>query len=232
MLGLVVRTAAAEDTASIKGKALFKGESAKYVRHEVPTDKDPNCKKSKAKIGEYAVILNKKDDPITIRNVLVSVKEGLGDKKFPPLTDPVKLTQFGCEYDPHVVAMMSTQPLKVFNGDDTNHNIHLLPAKNSQENFSQPVKDLEKGRELKLVAEPPFFVKCEVHPWMGCYIAVFDHPFFAVTGEEGTYEIKGLPPGKYVLEAWHEKLGTMTANVEVTSGETKETDFTFEPDKK
>ena len=88
----------------------------------------------------------------------------------------------------------------------------------------QPTDDM-----VKLVAEDVFRVNCDVHPWMGCYIGVYTHPFFAVTGKDGTFELKGLPPGKYVIEAWHETFGTQTATIEVAIDETKEYDFTFAP---
>ena len=117
------------------------------------------------------------------------------------------------------------------NGDDTNHNIHFLPEVNEEMNFTQPKKDLEKGREIKLVAETPFKVKCDVHPWMGCHIAVFKHPFFNVTGKDGTFELKGMPSGKYVIEAWHEKFGSQTIEIDVATGQTAEADFTYEPGK-
>ena len=70
-------------------------------------------------------------------------------------------------------------------------------------------------------------VKCNVHPWMKSYIGVVKHPFFAITGKEGTFEIKGLPPGEYTIEAFHEKLGRMTQKVTVGAKETKTVDFTF-----
>jgi len=124
---------------------------------------------------------------------------------------------------------MEGQQLEIRNSDDTNHNIHFLPKKNQEYNKSQPKKDMKD--EIKLVAEAPFHVKCDVHPWMGAQIAVFNHPFFAVTGEDGAFEIKGLPAGKYVVEAWHENaaFGILTMNVEVASGATVEKDFTYEP---
>jgi uncharacterized protein (DUF2141 family) len=86
-------------------------------------------------------------------------------------------------------------------------------------------------QELTLTAEDPFKIKCDVHPWMGAYIGVFNHPFFAVTGDDGTFTITGLPPGKYVIRAWHEEFKTIDMTVEVASGETKEADFTYEPGK-
>jgi len=219
--------ALAEDNAVIKGKVLFKGDSEKYKRETLDTSKDANCAK---KIGSEQVVLNKKTDPVTIKNVLVSIKEGLGEKKFPAKAEPAVLNQKDCQYTPHVLAVMEGQSVTIKNSDPTNHNIHFLPKLNEEFNKTQPKQDMEDTVKLKV--EAPFKVKCDVHPWMGMHVAVFNHPFFSVTGEEGTFEIKGLPPGKYTVEAWHEKFGNLTASVEVTSGATKDQDFTFEPDKK
>lgn len=219
--------ALAEDNAVIKGKAIFKGDPAKHRRQVIPTDKDPNCKKAKSKIGTENVIINTKTDPLTLRNVMVYVKEGLGDKKFDPPSDPFVLDQVGCQYKPHVITIMEGQKLRVRNSDPTNHNIHFLPKVNQEMNFSQPKQGMEK--DIELTVEDVFKVKCDVHPWMGAFVKVFDHPFFAVTDRDGTFEIKGLPAGTYVVEAWHEEFGKQTMNVEVAVDETKEVDFTFEP---
>lgn len=218
----------ADDNSVVKGKVIFKGDPAKFKRETIDTTKDPNCKANAPKgIGTEEVIIDKDNTPPTLRNVLVTVKDGLGGRKFDAPKTPVTIDQVGCQYKPHVVALQKGQPLKVRNGDDTNHNIHFQPKVNQEHNFSQPKKDMEK--DLELVTEAPFHVKCDVHPWMGAWVAVYEHPFFSVTGKEGTFELKNLPPGKYVIEAWHEKFGTQTATVEVKSGETKEQDFTFEP---
>lgn len=228
-LGAVTVPAKGEDNAVIKGKVIFKGDPTKdeYKRKPLETGKDANCNK---KIGSEGVVLNKKTDPITIKNVIVSIKEGLGDRKFPAKKEEAILDQVGCQYTPHVLAVMEGQPVMIRNSDPTNHNIHFLPKINEEFNKTQPKQGMQDKITLK--TEAPFQVKCDVHPWMGMHIAVFNHPFFSVTGDEGTFEIKGLPPGKYTVEAWHEKFGTETANVEVTSGATKDADFTFEPGKK
>lgn len=222
--------AMAGDMSKVQGKIIFKGDADKFKRTVMDTSKDPNCAKAKAKIGSWEVVINKKTEPMTLANVLVHIKSGLDPNTvFPVPGEKVTLTQIGCEYLPHTVALMEGQTLVILNGDDTNHNVHLMPKVNEEANFSQPKKDLEQGKELKLKTEAPFHVKCDVHPWMGANLAVLSHPFFSVTGEEGTYEIKGMPPGTYDIEAWHEKFGTVVASVTIKPGETKDVDLVFEP---
>lgn len=221
-------TAAMAEKTTVRGKVIFKGDASKFKRTKLNTSKDPKCKMAKKSIGTYDVILNKKTDPITIKNVLVSIKSGLADRVFPVPSEPVVLTQFGCEYKPHVMGIMEGQELKILNGDETNHNIHFLPKANDQYNFSQPKKDLEKGKTITLDAEAPFRVKCDVHPWMGCHIGVFKHPFYDVTDKEGKFEITGMGAGSYTLELWHETFGTMTADFTVAKGQTTDIDIEFE----
>ncbi len=216
------------DANVITGKVIFKGNAGDYKRKVIDTSKDPNCKKAKTKIGSQKVIINKKTTPMTLRNVLVSIKDGLGNKMFPTPSEPVVLTQFGCQYKPHVFGIVAGQKLKILNGDNTNHNIHFLPKKNQEHNFTQPKKDMENGKVITLVEEDVFKVKCDVHPWMGCHIGVFKHPFFNVTGKDGTFTLTGMPDGTYTLEAWHEEFGKQTASVTVEGG-TANVDLTFEP---
>jgi hypothetical protein len=113
----------------------------------------------------------------------------------------------------------------VKNDDSTLHNIHPLPQNNREWNKAEaPGVAVEETFSREEVAIP---VKCNVHPWMKGYIAVFKHPYFAVTGKGGSFDLKNLPPGTYTLTAWHEKLGTATQKVTVGGAETKSVEFVF-----
>jgi plastocyanin len=147
-----------------------------------------------------------------LQNVFVYVKDGLGDRTFQPPKTPVVLDQEGCQYLPHVFGVQVGQPVRILNSDATLHNVHAVPKVNAEFNFGQPNKGDERVRTFdKPEIMVPF--RCDVHGWMNSYGGVVAHPFFAVTKEDGSFEIKGLPEGTYTLEAWHERLGTQTASV-------------------
>ncbi len=170
-----------------------------------------------------------------LQNVFVYIKAGLEGKRFKVPEDAVLINQKGCMYEPHVFGMMATQSLLVRNSDHTAHNIHSLAkvSPNPQFNFgqTQPKDDLltttSKDKTF-LAPEIMVKVKCEVHGWMHCWVGVLPHPYFAVSDEKGGWKIPNRPPGKYTIEAWHEKLGTQTQEIELKAGETKALDFTFE----
>jgi len=161
-----------------------------------------------------------------LKNVVVAIKK----EDSPDLTGEVPkeaavIDQKGCMYSPHVLAMMVGQEFKVKNSDPFLHNIHSLATTNPPFNKGQPnVNDGEKFDSPK--APETFHVKCDVHPWMSCYVAVFDHPFFSVSDDAGKFDIKGLPDGDYTVLAWHEKLGTQEQKVSVKDGK-GEVNFTF-----
>lgn len=169
------------------------------------------------------VVVNDND---TLRNVFVYVKEGLGDARYAATGPEPELDQHGCMYTPHVLGAVAGQTIRFKNADPTNHNIHPLPMQNREWNQSQPPgsSDIEQSFARPEIMIP---VKCNVHPWMIAYIGILPHPFFSVTGDDGSFEIKGLPPGDYVIEAWHEKYGTFTQNVTVGASESKEIEFTI-----
>lgn len=159
-------------------------------------------------------------------NVFVYVKEGLEGQTFPAASGSVQLQQDGCRYLPHVFGVRVGQTLEIVNSDPTLHNIHATPAANDEFNTGQPIEGMVYERVFD-AAEVMVPFKCDVHGWMNAYAGVLDHPFFGVTGDDGGFDLNGLPPGDYVVEAWHEMLGTQTQNVTVSEGGTAELSFTF-----
>ena len=211
---------------SITGTITFEGKAPKMK--PLRLDADPICVANNeiAPKKEWLIL----DENKGVKNVLVFVTEGLNIDYSPP-GEPVVIDQKGCIYSPHVLGIMAGQQLDILNNDGTLHNIHALPKVNKEFNKAQPRS--KKKLSVKFEKpEAPFKVKCDVHPWMGAYIGVFDHPCFAVSGDDGTYIISDLKPGEYVIEAWHEKLGSQTANVTVSDSAAHQ-NFTFKkPSKK
>jgi plastocyanin len=162
-------------------------------------------------------------------NAFVYVKSGLpaGAKYAPPATAAV-IDQRGCEYHPRVFGMQVGQKLEIKNDDAVLHNIKAVPHMNRGFNISQPTAGMTTTRTFdKEEVMVPF--QCNVHSWMQAHAGVLSHPFYAVSSPDGKFSIKGLPPGTYTVEAWHEKLGTQTGTVTVGKGETKTQDFNFTP---
>src|SRR5258705_8478379 len=162
-------------------------------------------------------------------NAFVYVKSGLpaGATYAPPST-PAVIDQKGCEYHPRVFGMQVGQKLEIKNDDAVLHNIKAVPHTNRGFNISQPSAGMTTTRTFdKEEVMVPF--QCNVHGWMQAHAGVLSHPFYAVSSPDGKFTIKGLPPGTYTIEAWHEKLGTQTGTVTVGAGETKTTDFNFSP---
>ena len=161
-----------------------------------------------------------------LQNVFVYVKDGLGDLKFPVPATAVTLDQKGCTYLPRVFGIQAGQTLEILNSDETLHNIHALPMNNREFNRGQALKGL-KSTHTFTTPEVMVPFKCDVHSWMNAWVGVLNHPFYAVSGSGGTFDIQKLPPGTYTIEAWHEKLGTQTQMVTIGPKETKELSFTF-----
>lgn len=160
-----------------------------------------------------------------LENAFVYIKEGLADYAFAPPADEVVIDQVGCVYRPLVVGVQVGQPLTFVNSDTVLHNVHTLPQENRGANFSMPTRGM---RTSKKFGEPEVMIrtKCDVHPWMRAYIGVVAHPHFAVTGPDGAFRFQGVPPGEYVVELWHETLGTQTQKIAVPDKGTVRADFT------
>lgn len=160
-----------------------------------------------------------------LANVFVYVREGLGDLEFPTPQEGTEIDQQGCRYIPHVMGVQTGQTLVIRNSDGILHNINAQPEQNRGFNISQPVNmTSERTFPIQEIMIP---LRCDVHGWMNAYLGIVEHPFFAVSAEDGSFDLSTLPPGDYVLEAWHERYGTQTADVTVATGETAEVEFTF-----
>ncbi len=155
-----------------------------------------------------------------LANVFVYVKSGLAGKSFSAPADPHLLDQKGCQYVPHVSGLMVGQELVIRNSDTTLHNVHALPEVNREFNQGQPFQGMETRKTFDKT-EVMIRFKCDVHPWMSSYIAVLEHPFFAVSGADGSFSIQNLPAGTYEIEAWHEELGARSQQVTVGDGATE-----------
>jgi hypothetical protein len=188
-------------------------------------------------MSEEAVCADKYSDPPTspavkvsdgnLANVFVFVSEGLGDMRFPASSEAVLLDQNGCLYHPHVLGIQTGQDLTIRNSDAVLHNINTRSTDNRPFNISQPQAGMESTRSFN-TAEVMIPVGCDVHGWMSAFIGVTAHPYHAVTADDGTFTIEGLPPGEYVIEAWHETLGAQTMSVTVGEAETGTADFTYD----
>ena len=208
-------------TAAIHGSVTFEGTPSGEA--PINMNSDPVCTSlNKAPVYPEDVVVNGKH----LENVFVYVKHGLEQYSFNAPAEPVILNQDGCRYSPHVLGMMVNQKLRIVNSDATLHNVHGQADRNPSFNIGQPLKGMTTERSF---AAPEVMIrfKCDVHKWMSAYAGVLSHPYFGVTGSDGTFAFENLPPGEYVIEAWHEKLGTESQTVKVGDHETKSINFSF-----
>ncbi len=218
------------DEGSITGKVSYTGAAPEPKKIDTSADAACTSKSPNLTTEEWAI----KDGKLA--NTYVYIKSGtladgskIGDWSFETPTTTATLDQDGCHYKPHVLGVMVNQPITIKNSDPTPHNIHFPPKKNHYWNQSQPNGAASLTHKLA-VAEVLVPVKCNQHPWMKSYVGVTKHPFFFVTGEDGSYTIKGVPPGKYTVVAWHEGGATGTEkpmDVTVPAKGAATADFSF-----
>jgi plastocyanin len=220
-LSLLGRVSATDGSPSLTGVVKFEGAAPKPSRIDMSAD--PYCAKAHSTPATTEDIVVGAAG--VLANVVIYVSDGLGARTFQPPQQPAVFEQKGCQYKPHVLALQANQKLEVVNSDETTHNIHPNPNNNREWNMTQPHGvPLEQTFAREEIAIP---VKCNVHPWMRGFIAVFKHPYFSVTDKNGNFDLKDLPPGTYTITAWQEKLGTLSQKVTVGAGESKTLDFTF-----
>ena len=207
---------------TITGTISFTGQAPESK--QIDTSADPACAGLNPDVRTEDVMVS--DGKLA--NVVLYVKGGdvLDAYTFEQPESSVQLTHRGCRYEPHVLGLRTGQHLEILNSDSTAHNTHPTPKHNPEWNQTQAggtppvVKTLEKPETFI-----PF--KDNQHPWEKAYVGVFTHPFFAVSDQSGAYKITGLPPGKYILVAWHERFGEKTAEILIAPGETQGLDFDF-----
>jgi plastocyanin len=209
-------------TAVVAGRVRYEGEVP--ALRPLQMDADPGCAKKHATppTNEMLVL----GEGQTLANVFVRVKGGLPGGRYPAPAEAAVIDQHGCQYVPHVLGVMAGQKVRILNSDGLLHNVHALPKVNKEFNMAMPASRTET--EVSFDQEEVMFqVKCDVHPWMGAWIGVVTHPFFAVTGTDGLFRLEGLPAGSYEIEAWHERLGTQTLSVDAADGQGVELEVTF-----
>lgn len=220
-------TAIAGTAGSIEGSVLYSGVVPQRAVLQMAAD--PFCVTAhggQTVISEQLVV----NDNHTLRWAFVHIREARSGSLPAGSADAVVLNQEACMYSPRVAGMQVGGTLRVTNSDQTLHNVSVQPLHNPSFNVAQPIPGMSTERSFDN-AEIMIPVRCDVHPWMQAYIGVVPHSYFDVSGEDGSFRLDGVPAGEYVLEAWHETLGTQTMVVTVREGETASADFTFRGDR-
>ena len=202
-------------TATITGKIMFEGAAPKMAA--LNRASDPFCAKTKMDAQDVVV----KDG--AVKDVLVRLPVGAAKGAAP--TTAAAIDQKDCMYSPHVQGIVSGQSIKVTNSDGTTHNVHSYVGDETKFNEAQPKGSAPVEKQVEAEAGDVMKVKCDVHAWMESYVVVTDHPYFAVTGDDGSFKIEKVPAGTYKLEAWHPKMGVKTVEVKVDDGATVEAKF-------
>jgi len=207
-------TAPLQGSGGLRGAVKFTGQAP--ASEPLQMGADPYCT-ANAGTGAVneALVVNSNG---TVRNAFVYIKTGLEGRAYTAPSTPVVLDQIGCRYHPHVIGLQVGQPIEIRNSDSTLHNVHALSKASQEFNLGMPLKGMKIKKSFSAPEIGAKF-KCDVHPWMSAYAGVVAHPFFAVTGEDGRFQLKNLPAGQYSLAVWHETLGEK--EVQVSVGETE-----------
>jgi plastocyanin len=216
---MVVLAAPPAGTGTITGKVVYTGTPPKMK--PIDMSKEPTCAKQHATPVDTENVVTGPGNALEYVVVYISA----GDQGSAGGTSKVEFDQKGCQYLPHILPMQVNQPLEIVNSDQTAHNIHPLAKVNQEWNKSQPpgTPPIETKYE-----KPEFIaVKCNIHPWMHGYFAVLTTSHYSVSKNDGSFEISGLPPGKYTVTSWHEQYGTQNQEVTVGAGESKSITFSY-----
>jgi plastocyanin len=199
---------------SVSGVIRYTG--PRPARKPIDMSSEPACVEARkdthqGKAYDESLMVGRNGD---LANAFVYIKAGLEGKTFAVPSAPVVIDQSGCWFHPRVMGIQVGQVLKVVNSDPVTHNIHPEAVVNREWNHSQGAGDPPIERRF-MKPEVMIPVKCNIHSWMHARIGVLDHPYFAVTGSDGSFAIKNLPPGTYTIAVWQEKLGTAEQQITV-----------------
>ena len=208
---------------SISGTIRYKGPRPHHTL--IDMSEDPACVEAHhGKAYDESLVVNPKGD---LANVFIYVKKGLEGKTFAVPSTAVTIDQSGCWFRPRILGIQTNQVLRVVNSDPVTHNIHPMAQINREWNHSQGAGDPPISRKFSK-PEVMIKVKCNIHSWMHAYIGVVDNPYFAVSGDDGTFTISNLPPGTYTIGIWHETLGTQEQQVTVAPKSENHANVVFE----
>jgi plastocyanin len=208
---------------SVRGRITFHG--AAPAKTAISMDAEAWCQQAHQghPVFDQAVVVGK---DAGLANAFVYIQSGLEGKTFEPVKDPVTIDQQGCMFVPRAIGVRAGQMLLVSNSDQVSHNIHPMPQNNREWNQQQsPQSDALQHRFAR--AEIMIPVKCNVHAWMHAYIGVVEHPYFSVTGPDGSFVWNNVPPGDYTVAVWHEKLGQQSRQVHLEKSAQAAADFEF-----
>jgi len=220
--------------ATIKGIVLYSGKKYKTRKTlDMATDKHCVAGHPEPVSSNQTRLYGKNGDQVTLQNVFVWISKGIGKKDYPAPDKPAVLDQVGCLYVPRVSGIVTRQVLQVRNQDGTRHNVNLYKSSKNRKfnNASSKGQVITKMFKKAEVGKKHLQYKCDVHGWMKAHMHVVEHPFFAVTQEDGTFELRGLKPGEYELSFWHEYSKYLPDKnkvaVAIGKGETKEVAVTY-----
>ncbi|MBI4409651.1 MAG: hypothetical protein HY561_08090 [Gemmatimonadetes bacterium] len=219
-LGLLVllstATSAAGQRGAVKGTVSYRGPAPTPEQLKVTTDADV-CGATVP--SRHLLVRNSR-----VANSVVFLE---GPIPVATRSSAVTLANVRCDFDPPVQVAEAGAVLTLRNLDPLMHNVHLYHTRRTVGNFGLPGRGVEVKNRRALARPGLIEVECDAHEWMRAAIWVFDHPYYALTAPDGVFEIRDVPPGRYVLHSWHAQLGELRREIVIQDGQIASLDFVF-----